>query len=442
MKEFSRRFTLDDGTVDLPGLTRYAGVPLVEDNAVQLQPGVGQLVFLVSDALDSREHDARVGFRLSRADADVRIGVMVRAEFTEQSPNVIHRTYLVTLDGAGALSIFSILASDPSPAPIATCTLDLDIAVAHFLRVKVRDVQDVGAEIIVYLDDEVSPVLTHMDRRTLRPMGLYTGFDMLDTVGQAVFCDEFFSYVLKSSVVKMPQSVPQLRNFGDLIYECAYRTDRAGNSQFDAVKMGHYINHAQMEVYRANHPWTWAERILHFTTRGGVRCYELPPWVAWPQHLADESSARYLDKTGYHVLAMQDPGHNAGPGSPFRYSLVGWGDFGQPVIAIDPAPSGAYYIEMPCYAKPIPMVENIDIPLIPPEDIEVLIYGALKRSSEFSDAKTLFQTANFNFETILKRMVRRDIAKRDENQTTRLVSMNEVMRSRGLAGLRVSELGW
>jgi len=446
MKVYNQRFTLADGFTPLPGLTQFAGQAFVQDNSVQLSPGIAQLVYLASDQMDSREHLARAGFRLTAAVDTARFGLMVRAEILEAgSPDVIGKCYLVTIDGEGAIAIYSILASDPAPAALATCAVaNFDVSQEHFLIVKVRDA-DNGAEVRVYLDDEISPVLSHFDRRSMRPMGFYVGFDMADTAGtETVFCDEFFAHVLKSAVIKMPQPVPELKNFGDLQYETAYRLDRAGNSQFSPEKIASYLNYVQNDVYNANHPWTWCERLYHFTTRDGIRCYELPPWIGWPQHLTDKTNARMLDKAGWHEVRMEDPGDNAGAGWPFRYSVAGWGDFGQPVIALDPIPSAECYIEMPVYAKPIPMVEDTDLPLIPPEYLEVLIYGAIMRGAEFSDAKAVWQVSSAQYARILALMRRQDIAKRDENQYLRLKNINEVKRRQGAgaSALRASSLGW
>jgi hypothetical protein len=99
---------------------------------------------------------------------------------------------------------------------------------------------------------------------------------------------------------------------------------------------------------------------------------------------------------------------------------------------------------MPVYAKPIPMVEDTDLPLIPPEYLEVLIYGAIMRGAEFSDAKAVWQVSSAQYARILALMRRQDIAKRDENQYLRLKNINEVKRRQGAgaSALRASSLGW
>lgn len=446
MKTFSDLFRYDDGEPDLSANWReFSGPAWCEDNALQLQAGVNQLVYLTADTMDSLEHRAECTFRLTAAKATARVGLMVRAEWTDQSPDLIHRCYLATVDGTGAIAVYSILTSDPTPAAIATGTVTLDTDRAHKLVVKVTDADrslsmgegapDMGAEIKVYVDDQVSPVLTCVDQRTIRPEGRYIGFDVLDSDGaMTARIGEFYGYVLRSAVIRNPQAVPKLDNFGDLIYETAFRLDRAGNSQFDMDKLGTFINRAHQEVWRFTHPWTWGFRITYFTTRDGVRCYELPAYVKTVGGLTDKTNARMLAKEGWKEMRRVDPGDDATGSYSYTYQVLGIGDFGGPVVAMKPIPGGEYFIEMPYYARPIPMVESTDLPLLPPEYNEVLVHLALKRGAAYSDNKTLYEIASRDADMMLAQMRREDIAKRDEDFLLRMRSGRELQRVGGLAG--------
>jgi len=444
MKTFSDLFRLDDGDSNLgSGWREFAGPAWVQDNAVGLSTGVTNLVYLTRETMDSLEHRAQCSFRLTAAKAAARVGLMVRAEWTDASPDYIHRCYLVTLDGTGAIAIYSILTSDPAPAPIATGTCDLDVSRAHKLMVRVRDADrslsigangpDLGAQIDVYLDDVISPVLTTMDQRTLRPEGRYVGFDIEDTDGtETVTLGEFYAYVGRSMAVRNPLEMPRLDNFGDLIYETQFRLDRAGNSQFNDQMIGRFINRAHEEVFRLTHPWTWAFKITHFTTREGVRCYELPPYVSIPASLADMTNARILDREGWKDMRRLDPGDEMSNDYPWNYQVLGIGDFGGPVIALKPIPNGEYFIELPYYANPVPMVETTDMPILPPKYNEILVYGALKRAASYSDAKTLYTTSTQDFDRMGAQMVREDIAGRDQDFVLRFRSDQSLKRLRNM----------
>jgi hypothetical protein len=405
--------------------------------------------------MDSLEHKAECSFRLTAAKATARVGLMVRAEWTPASPDYIHRTYLATVDGMGVVRIFSLLTSDPTPAPRATTTVTLDVSRAHKLIVKVTDADrslsfsesgpDLGALVQVYLDDQIAPVCTYLDQQPERPEGQYIGFDIADSDGtETVTMGEFYGMVLRSAVIRNPQAVPLLDNFGDLIYETAYRLDRHGNSQFNSTVLGKFINRAHQEVYRMNHPWTWGFRITYFTTRAGVRCYELPPFVKMPGGLTDKDNGRILVKQGWKDMRRLDPGDKLSTSYPYNYEVLGIGDWGGPVIAITPIPNDEYFIEMPFYAKAIPMVEMTDLPLLPPEYNEILVFGGLKRGAAYSDARTLLEHATMEFDRMFQQMRREDIAKRDSDFLLRFRSQTELRRAenRGLQWQRAIPVRW
>lgn len=441
MKTIADLMRYEDGFADISGNWReFSGPAWVQDNALGLSAGVTQLVYLTREEMDSLEHRAECSFRIDRASADARIGLMVRAEWLDASPDYIHRTYLVTIDGTGAVAVYSILTTDPAPAPIATGTVDLDVSRAHKFVVKVTDADrslslsdaapDLGAEIKVYMDDQIGPVLTCVDQNTLRPEGKYVGFDMLDSSGsEGVTLGEFYGYVSRSAVIRNPVNMPELKNFGDLIYETGYRLDRHGNSQFNTTVLGSYINEAYQEVWRFTHPWTWAFRITHFTTRTGVRCYELPAYVKSVTGLTDKDNPKVLCKGTWKDMRRADPGDQVNSQYPLSYQVLGMGDFGGPVISLFPVPGGEYFIEVPYYARPIPMVEMTDVPLIPVEYFEALVYGALKRGAQYSDAQTLYQISTAEFDKMLQQMRREDIARRDDDFQLRLKSDLELGRT-------------
>lgn len=415
MLEFKDLFRLDDGFTSLPGWDIFAGPVFAQDNAIGLAAGGDQVIALTATELDSLEHMARCQFRLTQGSDDVRVGLLVRAErLLNVSPPMIHRTYLITITGAGVIRIFRITTGDPTPAPFATATVSLDLTIAHTLIVKVRDSQSsqkagniAQTELLVYLDDEVSPVLTTFDQRVARPEGLFVGIDITDTDHtQAAFIGEFYTHVLRSAIIRNPSPIPILKNFGDLQRELGFRTDRAGNSQFDQEARAAFLNYAMNEIYLEEGFWKWAERRLCFATAKGVREYELPAYVSIPGGLTDRSNGRMLTKGTWKDMRRINPDDAVGTSTPLGYGITGTGDFGGPVVFIQPVPDGQYTLEMPFYAKPVPMIDDTDIPMIPPEYLEVLLYGALKRTAQYSDNSTLWQTASADWQRMMAKMKR------------------------------------
>jgi hypothetical protein len=403
-------FRYDDGYLNSADWLAVAGAVWVEDNAAQLGAADNQAIFLRAVEADSLEHLARCSFNID-ADSDVPyVGLMVRAEYVQTgSPAYLRRCYLVTIDGAGGIRVYSILmGTDPAATLIGSCNLTLesdDRGNGHLLIVKVRDAER-GADIRVFVDDDVTPVLTVIDTRTTRPEGLYVGFELSDASGNQVpRIGEFYAHVLRSSVIRNPYPIPVLKNFGDLKYELGYRLDRAGNSQFDDSARGELLNYALNEVWLAEGYWRWCLKVKDFVTRADTRFYELPAYVGLEYDLVNQSMPMVLGKTNMQHLFRLDPGSGQ-VGTASGYAVVGIGDFGGPVIMLDRTPAGAESMLLPYYAKPVPMVEDTEIPLIPPEYLEVLIFGALKRASAFAGLQRLTAYAAAEHESMLAKMRR------------------------------------
>lgn len=443
MRHFAELFRYPDG--DLPGTswTILSGTPAVQDNALGLG-GSNQAVAVAADEIDGREHSVRCGFKFAAALAPIYVGLMVRAELASNvSPVALLRTYLVRLYGNGTLEVHSVLVGAGSVL-IGSATLDFDVAESHNLIVKCRDTNRGAAEILVFLDDEVTPVLTVSDRRPDRPDGLYVGFDIFDSgVLDRISLGEFYANILRSAVIKNPVPVPELKTFGDLKYETAFRLDRGGDSQFTLTMIGNFLNHAQNEVYNAEGYWKWAERVFCFCTAAAIRLYELPAWVAMPYDVIETSNGRQLGKANQQDLNRSDPKRSAS-GVPGRYAELGQGDNGGIVLALDPVPAGQYGIEVPSYAKPTPMVEDNDQPMVPPEFVEILIFGALRRAFQYSDDEKGWKISVGEFASMLAKMRRANY--RTTKGVTRLRTVNELIRTANLQGLgpvtRAQQLGF
>jgi hypothetical protein len=98
---------------------------------------------------------------------------------------------------------------------------------------------------------------------------------------------------------------------------------------------------------------------------------------------------------------------------------------------------------LPYYAKPIPMSEPTDIPLIPSNFNEILVYGALKRGS-MSDTDTAFmQMVHASWERMMTKMKRQNYT--DMKKIPRMVTGNELFNNKASSVLgpvtRAEQLG-
>jgi hypothetical protein len=444
VRHFAELFRYEDGPLVSADWTILTGAPEVLDNSLGLAAGDTQAVAVVEEEMQGREHLARCDFKFSAAVAQVYVGLMVRAQIAANaSPVALNKTYLIRIYGDGTLEVHSILAGAGSVL-IGSGTVTFELDETHNFIVKCRDTKRGSAEILVFLDDEVTPVLTVTDYRPDRPDGLYVGFDICDTAGTSrVSMGEFFATILRSAVIKNPLPVPEIKTFGDLKYETAFRLDRGGDSQHDGNRIGEFLNHCQNEVFNAEGYWRWADRVFCFSTASGTRLYELPAWVSMVYDVVEQSNGRQLGRVNYQDVKRWDPA-NRRSGVPANFAEVGRGDNGGIVLAFDPIPGGQYGIEVPCYTKATPMVEDNDQPMIPPEFMEVLIFGALRRGFQYSDDEKGWKIAAGEFSAMLAKMRRANY--RTPKGVLRMRTVNELVRTSDYHGLgpvtRAQQLGF
>ena len=422
----------------------YYGSPEVADHAVMvpLAAGVNQLLALHATPLDSVEQMVRARVRAASGLDTDNIQLYARTETVEGgSPGVIGKAYYGELR-SGRVAIGTYLASLPSPEELASGTIVLDANESHNVILKARD-HERGVKLDLFVDDEVTPVLSFIDTRTVRPNGLLVGFSLTDAnVTQQVSLTEFLAYVLRSAAVKAIRPPVTLMTLGDLIYQTKYRLDRSGNSQFPDDYMMNFLNFAQDEVYNELLPWAWAFRTLFFTTQDGVSMYELPLGVALLYDLRNASLGYQLSQVTERDLNRVAPSRSS-TGSPYAMTVTGRGDFGSLLVRLEPTPTGQHVLEVPYYARPTPMSEYTDIPLIPPNYLEILVLGALKRGSQYDTDKVFNQQTNQTWERMMNRMKRANYT--DLKALPRLRTGNELFREqvRGTTGVvtRAAQLG-
>jgi hypothetical protein len=301
-----------------------------------------------------------------------------------------------------------------------------------------------GTEILVFVDDEVSPVLTITDTRIKRPEGKYVGFDLFDGAANHQVClTDFFAHVLKSAVIRQSQPNVLLKTFGDLIYEACFRVDRSGNSQFNTTQMGSFINYSLNELYNRLGYCKWWHSYLLFTAKAGIRFIETPAYVGLIYDIVDVANGRQMTKKTGQYLNTIDPLRSSS-GTPFQYVETANGDNGANLAELSPVPAADTLCKIEYYWKPVPMVELTDVPRFPPEHNEILIFGALKRASQYDTSQKFYQTNLMSWKEALSDLLqaRRQTMKGVE----RLTEANDLIRQKAVFGggpvTRLDQLGF
>lgn len=442
MKSFTDLFPQDDNLLEVTNWLPISGEAYVEDHAVKTNPAVLQAVYLTRTQMDSAEQlvRARIAFGATET-GNPYIGLIVRAELaTGGSPINIARCYLVTLNRGGDLRVYSMLSG--SNTLIASSTVVLDNEDSHNFIVKVRD-HARGAEILVFIGDEVSPVLTVVDYKNQCPKGMYVGFDINDgTLYDQVSIADFYAHILRSAVIRNPQPVPELKNFGDLIYEACFRIDRAGNSQFNQTQMGNFINYSLAEIYNRLGWCKWWLSSMYFNIKQGIRDYEFPAYVGLVYDIVDLSNGRSLTEEKLQDYNRMDPKREYS-GIPGSYVPSRTGDLSSTIVTLTTTPSSDISARLDFYWKPIPMVDLTDIPFFPPNFNEILIFGALKRGSQYDTSKNFYMTNQKSYEDMLRDLM--EYRRQTLKGTHRIITENDLVRSRRVGSVgpvtRAEQLG-
>lgn len=434
---------------DSPGLgvdwTLIYGAPEVIDHAVvvsQVSPQFTQVIALHVNALDSVEQMVRLRADMSGALATDGVQLYARAETLEVgSTTLLDKAYYLEMTET-QLTIYSLLASEASPVQLATVALVLDGLDSHNIIMKVRD-NERGAQIDVYVDSEVIPTLTIVDRANMRPNGTLSGFGLLDTnATQNISITEFLSYVLKSAIIKAIRPPIRLLSLGDLVNMCSYRLDRSGNSQFPGPAMVDFINFAIDEIYNELTPWQWAYRTMAVPVPANTQYLELPAYVAMLYDVVDQTFGYQLSKVKPQDLNRVDPLRNRS-GNACSFTTVGRGDFGNLIVELSPVLNTDTMFVLPYYAKPVPLEEYSDIPLIPTQWLEIVVYGALKRGGQYDTDQTFFKNTVGSWERMMNRMKRQNYT--DVKHIGRMRTANDLIHQKATSVLgpvtRAGQLG-
>ena len=218
-----------------------------------------------------------------------------------------------------------------------------------------------------------------------------------------------------------------------------YHRNSHANLRYDSInvltsaaQMGNFINYALNEIYNRLGWCRWWRACYTFTTVSGVALYELPAYVGLIYDIRDMDVGRPLAKKTHQWLNRTDPLRDS-TGSSYRYAEHGSGDLGGVVIELNPIPANAVTVLLDYYWRPIPMTEFTDIPFFPPEHLEVIILGALKRGAQYDTSRKAYQEAYRAWRDALSDLM--EARRRDMKDGERLITDVEASRSESVSGL-------
>lgn len=422
------------------------GWPQIMDHAVVVSgasPTAPELVAIHNTELDSVEQMVRARVRIAPGSPESNVKLYGHGETDEvgSAPPLLLKAYYAQLQ-RDTVSIHMIVESEATPVLLATAAIVLDSNQTHSFAFKIREAFR-GTQLDVFVDNDVVPVLSYTCYLDKRPEGKMVGFGIEDNSGsQNTSVSEFLSYILKSSAIKPVRPPVRLLTLQDIVYQCQYRLDRSGNSQFPEEIMQDLVNFAQDEVYNELTVWKWAFREMVVPVVANTRYLELPPHVALLYDIRDQSIGYQLSVVSQQDLNRVDPRRER-TGTSYSAVIVGMGDYGGPVVELTPVPSSDTVFVLPYYAKPVPMSQPSDLPLIPTNFNEILVFGALKRGS-MSDTDSMFmQGIHASWERMMLKMKRQNAV--DMKKIPRMVTGNELFRNKATSLLgpvtRAQQLG-
>lgn len=149
-----------------------------------------------------------------------------------------------------------------------------------------------------------------------------------------------------------------------------------GSADRDRVKT--WINSAYADIASRTR-WNWAQDSVLLTVSQESPTSTIPPRVAlWgrlrPVDL-DGQEPQFVDWHSFNASFVTEPSGVLALGQPEVYSISG------SVVYWAPVPAEPYSYTMECWVVPDPMVNDLDEPLVPLVDREVLMAGACLRAA-------------------------------------------------------------
>jgi hypothetical protein len=170
-----------------------------------------------------------------------------------------------------------------------------------------------------------------------------------------------------------------------------------------------WVARAWLEIQNENTNWNFLWDELSFDTIDGTQDYtpqknsETPKRFSEDMHVytkalgTDDSAwlkkldwAKFKDTYATGVKEKGRPKY-------FAYKPNG-------AITFYPIPNDAFTVTVDFYRPPQVLAANTDVPLIPSEFEDAIIYKALMYWAEYSDAREVYQGSSANYERVMNRM--------------------------------------
>lgn len=239
---------------------------------------------------------------------------------------------------------------------------------------------DIPVALSLYFDDEDTAELTYTDRYVGAGMG--AGFVAIsgqkaDTSGGdcAIYIDSFQARRLTQGELPETWAVP-LWTWARLRDQALARLESFGNPQMTAAQMLEFLGFAEQElVHRCGMPY-WLDRVYELSATSLTST--LPAWIAYVVDAIDETNSRHIPIITRAEFNFREPGRDSS-GDPMKLVFAGLNDYGQCQYYAYPAPSST---TLTLYVKGKPgHIQDADaVPLTPPQFVEALVVGALRRA--------------------------------------------------------------
>lgn len=255
---------------------------------------------------------------------------------------------------------------------------DSHIDVIQNIGAAIYDTVD-GVVIQAFFNDEQRPRLEYTDRKypTWKQSGSI-GFEFVDSdagVNGHVFLHGFRVVALVDTEEAFEVN-PRLHTLGYMRDRVRERSLRDSQSNYDTAAFTQFINECNQELhaYLVNPPWMI--ETYRFQMVSGNTQYELPRNTRTIDDIiydvGNQLPLQVLDLQQWRRLGFTDT-----TGQPELFYMAGYGRGGGPVIKPYPRPSEGATFEAILRKSPAQLINDDDIPELPEEFCDALIWGAV-----------------------------------------------------------------
>ena len=312
--------------------------------------------------------------------------------------------------------VYTLLAS----AAAATLTADKWVRLAGRMENLDSDRWSSGVKLSLYMDDDDTPLVTYSDRLQPTPRGSgFIGVRAMSAAGVVVKVDDVTLRRLMDVEVPKGFEMP-VWSWGSLADHALLRLEGGGNPQFSRSLMLDMLAWAEQEIVeKAAEPY-WLDRVYTLTTSS--RLNDLPPWIGRVKDAIIEGQTQPIKIIPRSEHNVKEAARNKS-GTISQMIFLGVTDNGGMQYEFYPAPTGSTEITLYCTARAGNISDEGQIPLVPLEHVEVLIFGALRRAFRSDANRSAIKDNDQMWAEGIRAIVRDHQRKVNENR--RMITENE-----------------